>query len=378
MSSTRRIHAMARRRCRLHRPAFTLIELLVVVAIIALLISILLPSLGRAREQARLVTCLAHMRGTGQLVMLFANDHDGRMQLTSTEFAVQNADASRSKYAYGDSGELLAWPVALAQANGLPIRNNWDWGVRADNYFYAKEREKFISKQFKLMQCPSDRARIATPFFSRGDGLRGAGNPDDDHSQDNSPGPRTAYWGLLSFAINEDITGAEYSSLNATWGSCWRAVYNDGEWTECIGEERYGPSSPCFGRNGFRLRGELDKIESSANLMLLVDAGPENDAIPTQAEDEWTHVNLIHSGAGAEGPFLGHSLQANASATGTRVPMRRHVDGNVNVLYVDGHGATAKMVETSSENAYNVEVPKRYAPRVRVSPYSMGNINVDD
>ncbi len=54
--------------------AFTLIELLVVVAIIGLLISILLPSLARARRSAKSVKCLSNLRTLGQGVVTYASE----------------------------------------------------------------------------------------------------------------------------------------------------------------------------------------------------------------------------------------------------------------------------------------------------------------
>ena len=57
------------------RTAFTLIELLVVVAIIALLISILLPSLNQARKQARQLLCATNLRSQGQASIFYAEEH---------------------------------------------------------------------------------------------------------------------------------------------------------------------------------------------------------------------------------------------------------------------------------------------------------------
>lgn len=53
---------------------FTLIELLVVVAIIGILASLLLPSLGRARTKARKAVCLSQTRQLGQMMVLSADD----------------------------------------------------------------------------------------------------------------------------------------------------------------------------------------------------------------------------------------------------------------------------------------------------------------
>ena len=55
---------------------FTLIELLVVVAIIAVLIAILLPALGRAKMQAVRVKCAVSLRAWGQVMRLYAQEYD--------------------------------------------------------------------------------------------------------------------------------------------------------------------------------------------------------------------------------------------------------------------------------------------------------------
>ncbi|MFW6059021.1 MAG: prepilin-type N-terminal cleavage/methylation domain-containing protein [Phycisphaeraceae bacterium] len=129
------------RPARYRNVAFTLIELLVVISIIALLVALLLPALGAARDQAKATQCASQQRQFTFAVDAYANDHDEWLPI-----------ASRSHVAELQSPN---WSGAVAHYLNFHYFTEWSpntyWPEPEYISMYSSRRDEVTT----ILQCPA-------------------------------------------------------------------------------------------------------------------------------------------------------------------------------------------------------------------------------
>lgn len=150
---------------------FTLIELLVVVGIIGVLVSLLLPALGSARESGRRAVCASNLKQIGTAINMYANENNDRLPLDETT----GNDNNSSNRLWNITGYLLFGKLTQDNQNlGLQFYcpsckktgdssynpNNLGTGTDATGSYYQRGIDQGAPKRISEVEDASKKALI--------------------------------------------------------------------------------------------------------------------------------------------------------------------------------------------------------------------------
>jgi prepilin-type N-terminal cleavage/methylation domain-containing protein/prepilin-type processing-associated H-X9-DG protein len=149
------------------KPAgFTLVELLVVIGIIAVLVSLLLPALGKARRSANTLKCMSNLRQFGQAHLMYSNDNKGVIVLpviTDTNFSPTSVFWFQRLSTYINRNESRGSTVAAGKLNAV-VRGCPDWeGLDNDNNGTI-DTDKVGYGMSRRLLSPGSRTRYHAPY----------------------------------------------------------------------------------------------------------------------------------------------------------------------------------------------------------------------